>query len=239
MSIKKQNKNDALYIPLDEIKKLNDEFLTELESVKRRLSVIKDPAIITEVHDVLLKAYKAAIDIKARESEVDYEIKRAAIEARASELKPVRHNWAWRFLFRPLTNRAQDIIEERAALDADIIHGEAEKAIDDDYKKHFPDTDEKLFKRELMRKMREKLKETIEKADATDTNEAFYNEPAEPPAAPSDVPREQENASKPATQQLPGQMTFDDVQAQQQAQQSPPPFTSGRRPRPPRSCRKQ
>lgn len=235
MKIKKQKKPDVRYIPLDELHALNDIFLTELEGVKKRLGVIRDADVIKEFHAVLLEAYKAAIAIKTLECEVDYEIKVAEIEARKAELKPIRRK---RLIFRPYTNRAQDIIEERAELDAEHIHGEAEKQNDAERERLFPEKEKKPSKREIRRKAREKLDEIIKEADKETSFE-------EPPT----VPPVQESTAQ-DKKPLPGQMTFDEVQTQKQAaapvkvepeqeQVRPVPFTTSRRPRPPRACRKQ
>lgn len=224
MRIKKRNKHSERYLPLDDIKKIDDEFLSEMENVKRRLSNVKDLDIIKAFQQVLLSAYDAAIEVKTLEREVDYEIKFAQIKARRQEIKPWRRGWWWRLIFQPLTNRAQDIIEERAELDADLAHTAAEKEIDNDRKQLQPEDDEeKPSKRKLKRAMRDKLKKVIETADNADVNEVL-NEP-KPPA--SDVQEPPQGAG-----QLPGQIMLDDVQKLTQAQ----PGT--RRPRPPRSCRK-
>lgn len=224
MRIKKRNKHSERYLPLDDIKKIDDEFLSEMENVKRRLSNVKDPDIIKAFQQVLLSAYNATIEVKTLEREVDYEIKFAQIKARRQEIKPWRRGWWWRLIFQPLTNRAQDIIEERAELDADIRHTALENEIDNDRKQLQPEEDEeKPSKRKLKRAMRDKLKKVIETADNADVNEVL-NEP-KPPV--SDVQEPPQGAG-----QLSGQIMLDDVQKLTQAQ----PGT--RRPRPPRSCRK-
>lgn len=224
MRIKKRNKRGERYLPLDDIKKIDDEFLSEMENVKRRLSNVKDLDIIKAFQQVLLSAYNAAIGLKMLESEVDYEIRLAQIKARRQEVKPLRRGWWWRLIFQPLTNRAQDIIEERAELDADIRHTALENEIDNDRKQLQPEEDEeKPSKRKLKRAMRDKLKKVIETADNADVNEVLN----EPKHLASDVQEPPQGAG-----QLPGQIMLDDVQKLTQAQ----PGT--RRPRPPRSCRK-
>lgn len=224
MRIKKRNKRGERYLPLDDIKKIDDEFLSEMENVKRRLSNVKDLDIIKAFQQVLLSAYNAAIELKMLESEVDYEIRLAQIKARRQEVKPLRRGWWWRLIFQPLTNRAQDIIEERAELDADIRHTALENEIDNDRKQLQPEEDEeKPSKRKLKRAMRDKLKKVIETADNADVNEVLN----EPKHLASDVQEPPQGAG-----QLPGQIMLDGVQKLTQAQ----PGT--RRPRPPRSCRK-
>lgn len=221
------------YIPLKEIEKIDDEFLTEINKVRTRLNGCSDSELVNTFYSVLLSGYNAAIEIKARECEIDYAIKAAEIEARAEELRPVRYrHWYW--LFKTFPNRAQDIIEERAELEAERIHSELEKLLDDGWKQ-LQESDDKQSKRELKRQKKEQRKAkkaTIDEATA----EPPANEPTNaPPAAPANVQTAQENASTPA-KQLPGQMTLDDVQAQEQTRPVVP-FTSAR-PRPPKSLRK-
>ena len=166
MRIKKRKKNEARYLPLADIEKINDEFLTEMERVKRRLGYVKDPAIITAFHEVLLSAYRAAIELRACECEVDYDIKFAEIEERSRNLKPWRRSRLWRLLFQPITNRAQDIIEERAELNANLLHLSLENEIAADRKK-LPANDK------TKRKIRAKIKEVLKQADNADMNETF------------------------------------------------------------------
>ncbi len=216
MRIKKRSNRAIRYLSIEDIKKIDDDFLTEMENVKRRLSNVKDPDIIKAFQQVLLSAYNAAIELKTLESEVDYAIKVSAIDARAAEETPWRRGWWWRLLFKPLTNRAQDIIEKRAELKANIAHTAAEKEIENDYNKLSSENDEQQSKRKLKRQMREKLKKVIETADNADVQEAFN----EPQSDVQELPQD--------NKQLQGQLSIDGIQSQ----------TNARRPRPPRSCRK-
>ena len=216
MRIKKRSNLAIRYLSIEDIKKIDDDFLTEMENVKRRLSNVKDPDIIKAFQQVLLSAYNAAIELKTLESEVDYAIKVSAIDARAAEETPWRRGWWWRLLFKPLTNRAQDIIEKRAELKANIAHTAAEKEIENDYNKLSSENDEQQSKRKLKRQMREKLKKVIETADNADVQEAFN----EPQSDVQELPQD--------NKQLQGQLSIDGIQLQ----------TNVRRPRPPRSCRK-
>ncbi len=216
MRIKKRSNRAIRYLSIEDIKKIDDDFLTEMENVKRRLSNVKDPDIIKAFQQVLLSAYNAAIELKTLESEVDYAIKVSAIDARAAEETPWRRGWWWRLLFKPLTNRAQDIIEKRAELKANIAHTAAEKEIENDCNKLLSENDEQQSKRKLKRQMREKLKKVIETADNADVQEAFN----EPQSDVQELPQD--------NKQLQGQLSIDGIQLQ----------TNARRPRPPRSCRK-
>lgn len=244
MKIKKKAKS---YLPLEDLKKINSDYLDELENVKKRLNFVRDKEISEAFQKVILSSYSGEIELRTCEREVDYEIRKAEIEERWRVLKPFRRGWWWRLLLRPLTNRAQDIIEERAQIDADIIHSAAEKQIDEDYKKLNQDDEQKPTKRDL----RQKLKAAIEAADNADVRQAF-DEPADvpatsesdekqqvdsttsenvaPPAEPAPVQAQQSSAPQ-GKGQLPGQLTLDDVQKLTPAQPA-------RRPRPPRNCRK-
>lgn len=223
MKIKKLRRQGG-FISLEDIKEIDTAFLDEIKRVKSELDYIKDKDTATEFYNVLMRGYNAAIDMRILEREVDYEIKFAEIKARRHELRPWRRCWLWRLLFRPLTNRAQDIIEDRAELDADFIHTAAENKIEEDRKKLPQDDGEKLSKREIKRRMREKLKEVIEQADSAETNEVL-NEPAE--GERKEAENKAESVQNPPQEkgQLPGQMQLrlDELPA--------------RRARPPRSCR--
>ncbi len=214
--IKKKSKQTARYIPLTEIKAINEVFLNEINNVRMKLSGCDDEKLINTFNEVLLNGYRAAIELKAIECEVDYDIKFAAIDARAAEETPWRRGWWWRLLFKPLTNRAQDIIEKRAELKANIAHTAAEKEIENDCNKLLSENDEQQSNRKLKRQMREKLKKVIETADNADVQEVFN----EPQSDVQELPQD--------NKQLQGQLSIDGIQLQ----------TNARRPRPPRSCRK-
>lgn len=216
MRIKKRSNRAIRYLSIEDIKKIDDDFLTEMENVKRRLSNVKDLDIIKAFQQVLLSAYNAAIELKTLESEVDYAIKVSAIDARAAAETPWRRSWWRRLIFQPLTNRAQDIIEKRAELNADIAHTAAEKEIENDCNKLPSENAEQPSKRKLKRQMRKKLKKVIEAADNADVQEVFSGPQPDVQELPQD------------NKQLQGQLSIDGIQS----------LTNARRPRPPRSCRK-
>ena len=164
-----------------------------------------------------MTAYGAAIDLRTFEREVDYRKKIAEIEARADEQTPFRRGWWWRLIFQPLTNRAQDVIEERAALEADITLSADERVIEIERDSFISDSGKKLSKREMKRR----LKTAIKQADNADVREAFEE---------SQNARTPETEQKQSNVQQQGQLSIDDVQAVQ--------TVPTRRPRPPRSCRR-
>ena len=235
MSIRKKRdkkcdeKPDVLYIPLEEVAKLHDAYLSEMEKEKTRLNTIRDADVIKAFYGTLIKSYNGAIALKSRECKVDYDIRAGEIKARAEEQTPERR-WRWWSPFRKVPNRAQAIIDERAELDADRIHSAAEKQLDEDW---------------------EKLKNPPEPFDEFEPNDGF-DEPGEPdePAEPKTPPKPQPPASpaqpvesqeppSTATKQLPGQLRIDDVQPPAQVQaQAQPGQQWTKQPRPPRGCRK-
>lgn len=236
LKAQKEKGNKPLYLSNEDIEKLNARYDELYKKVKDSTNL--STAQINRECEILLAKYNFEVEELSAMRKVDYEIRLAEIEARRSELKPWRRSWWFRLLFLPLTNRAQDIIEERAELDAERIHGEAEKQNDAERERLFPEKEKKPSKREIRRKAREKLDEIIKEAD----KETSFEEPPTVPPVQESIAQDK----KP----LPGQMTFDDVQTQEQAgapakaepaqeQARPVPFTTGRRPRPPRACRKQ
>lgn len=183
MRIKKRMKRAARYIPLEDIKKIDDDYINEINKVRRSLAGCTDKELVNSFYKTLINGYNAAIELKTLERATDYDIIYAEIEARSDNIRPVRRSWGWRLLFRRLTNRAQDIIEERAELDADVIHTAAEKQLDEGWKQLDSDN---LSKRELKKLAHKKIKEAIRQADETPTNEAF-DEPSDVPTIPENV----------------------------------------------------
>lgn len=187
-----------LYIFNEDIEKLNERYEELFKKVKNSQNLSANQ--IEKECALLSQKYDFEVEELSKFRKVDYEIRLTEIEARRDEIKPIRRCWLWRLLFKPLTNRAQDIIEERAELNADIIHTEAEKVLDNEWKQLYPDED-KLSKRRLKRLAWEKLKTAIKKANNTETNEAFdaltndvspkesTEQAAEPPEPPTRKPR--------------------------------------------------
>lgn len=190
MRIKKRKKKDERYLPLDDIKKIDDEFLTEIENVKRRLGYIKDLNIIKTFQKVLLDAYNAAIEVKTLDREVDYDIKFAEIKARRDNIKPWRRCWLWRLLLQPLTNRAQDIIEKRAELEAEKRFSSEETELNARANEIYGQNSGKLSER----KRKKALKKYLELKRLFETSAEPADVPAEePPEPPARKPRKAKN----------------------------------------------
>ncbi|MDE5943802.1 MAG: hypothetical protein K2H30_06325 [Clostridia bacterium] len=225
----KPKRKQPLYAFNEDIEKLHERYEQLFKQVKSSLNLSANQ--IEKECETLSRKYDFELEELSKMREVDYDIKLAEIEQRKRNLKPWRRCWLWRLIFQPLTNRAQDIIEARAELESDIQHTSEEKEIEDERNKNLPTDDKKLSKRKLKREMRAELKKIIKRADKADLNEAF-----EEPLAKQDETGNAEHkpivTSTPQGKgQLPGQLTLDDVQTM--------PTAQARRPRPPRSCRKQ
>lgn len=221
----KPSKRDRpLYAFNEDIEKLHERYEQLFKQVKSSLNLSEKQ--IEQECDTLSRKYDFELDELSKYRKVDYDIKLAEIKAREDELKPVRHRRVWRLLFRRLTNRAQDIIEERAELDAHAIHTKAEKQIDEDWKRLFPDSEVKLSKREIKRLVREKLKAAIEQADKMETNEVLN--------ATENVQNAAENVEKQEAKQTdkPAELKPENVVTSKNAEQATePPEPPARKPR--------
>ncbi len=170
-------KVSELYILNEDIEKLHERYEQLFKQVKTSLNLS-----VTQIEkecEILSLKYDFEIKELSKLRKVDYDKEQAKIKAREAEQRPWRRCWLWRLLFSPLTNRAQDIIEERAEVEADIIHTAEERAIEEERKK--------LSKRDLTLEMREKLNEAIKIADNAPVQEAFEEPKTEPVQEPSQI----------------------------------------------------
>lgn len=170
-------KVSELYILNEDIEKLHERYEQLFKQVKTSLN-LSETQIQKECETLSLK-YDFEVKELSKLRKVDYDKEQAKIKAREAEQRPWRRCWLWRLLFRPLTNRAQDIIEERAEVEADIIHTAEERAIEEERKK--------LSKRDLTLEMRDKLNEAIKTADNAPVQEAFEEPKAESEQEPPQV----------------------------------------------------
>ncbi|MDE7182592.1 MAG: hypothetical protein K2O41_06165 [Clostridia bacterium] len=215
-------KSSELYLLDEDIEKLHDRYEYLFKQVKTSAH-LSETQIQKECETLSLKYDFEVIEL-SKLRKVEYDNQQAEIKAREAEQKAWRRCWLWRLLFRPLTNRAQDIIEARTKLEADIAHTEAENAIENTRKKLSQDSDKKLSKREA----RAVLKAVIKRADNANVEEAF--------AEPQDVPTVQENADTPAAPTNEAKPAQEPPREQLRLDELPPVQT--RRPRPPKACRK-
>lgn len=140
---------------------------TDIETLNKRYDVlykqVKDNPNLTKEQinrecEVLLEKYNFEIEELSALREVEYETQRAKIEARNQEQMPWRRSWWWRLIFQPLTNRAQDIIEYRAELEAEQEFAPIEKELDELAERLYAGTGKKLSKRKRKRLMEKYLK---------------------------------------------------------------------------------
>ena len=69
MKIKKEAKS---YLPLEDLKKINSDYLDELENVKKRLNFVRDKEISEAFQKVILFSFSGAIELRTRAREIDY-----------------------------------------------------------------------------------------------------------------------------------------------------------------------
>ena len=233
-ALKKENeksrRKQPLYALNEDIEKLHERYEQLFKQVKTSLNLSETQ--IEKECETLSRKYDFELEELSELRKVEYDKRQAEIKAREAEQTPWRRCWLWRLLGQPLTNRAQDIIEARAELEADIKHTADENAIENDRKKLKQDDGEKLSVRKLKRIMRDELKAVIKRADNADVQEAF-TEPANAAPVPKNpdtvAPANDVESAPDSAGQLPGQMQMRLNELQR---------VPARRPRPPRSCRK-
>ncbi len=130
---KEPKQKQPLYALNEDIEQLHKRYEDLFKQVKNSLNLSADQ--IEKECETLSRKYDFELEELSQMRKVDYDKRQAEIKAKAAEETPWRRGWWWRLLFKPLTNRAQDIIENRAELEADTAHTAAEKQIEDDRKK--------------------------------------------------------------------------------------------------------
>ena len=215
----KPKRKQPLYALNEDIEKLHARYEELFKQVKTSLNLSANQ--IEKECETLSRKYDFELEELSKRRKLDYDKQQAEIEARELEETPWRRGWWWRLIFQPLTNRAQDIIERRAELEAEQTFAPIEKELDELDEKLYSETGKKLSERKRKRLTKKylKLKRMLIIANTA---------PLTTPATSRNVGIEQRASTPP---QLPGQMTLDDVQKLT-------PVHSIRRPRPPRNCRK-
>ena len=112
-----KRKTNGMYLLSSDIEKLNERYSILYKKIKT--DTYLPPIAVNKECEVLLEKYNFEIDELNALRKVEYETQRAKVEARNQEETPWRRCWLWRLLLKPVTNRAQDIIEEEAAQNAD------------------------------------------------------------------------------------------------------------------------
>ena len=130
---KEPKHKQPLYALSEDIEKLHKRYEELFKQVKNSLNLSADQ--IEKECATLSRKYDFELEELSQMRKVDYDKRQAEINARAAEETPWRRGWWWRLIFQPLTNRAQNIIEKRAELNAVITHSAKEKEIENDRKK--------------------------------------------------------------------------------------------------------
>lgn len=178
-----KNKQNGYYLLIDDIKELNDRYGKLYKQIANDFSnkeISKNQ--IDEACNVLLNKYKFEINELNDLREAEYKTRKAEIEAKNDEQIPWRRGWWWRLILKPLTNRAQDIIEERAALEADNLFSSEENALEAHAVKIYGKSAKKLSKRKRRKAFKKylKLKKLLD-IDSASAQAAPADVPAEPP----------------------------------------------------------
>ncbi len=152
----KPKRKQPLYALNEDIEKLHERYELLFKQVKNSLNLSENQIEIE--CDTLSQKYYFELEELSKMRKLEYEKEQAEIEARELEQTPWRRGWWWRLIFQPLTNRAQDIIEYRAELEAQQKFAPIEKELDELADKLYPGTGKKLSKRRRKRLMKKYLK---------------------------------------------------------------------------------
>ncbi len=173
-----KNKNKPLYLLNSDIEQLNERYKALYKQVKNAFENNDfNKNQIEYSCEVLLDKYKFEIEELNAIREKEYLTRQAEIKARNAEQIPWRRCWLWRLIFQPLTNRAQDIIEERAALEAEKLFTDTEKELEAQAKTIYGDNVKTLSKRKRKKVLKKylKLKQLLNKPD--DVSDVEQSEP--------------------------------------------------------------
>lgn len=129
-----------MYLSYDDIEKLHDRNEELFRQVKNSQNLT--PEQIAKECETLSKKYDFEVEKLCELREAEYLQQQAAIEAKNGHRIPWRRGWWWRLFFRPTTNRAQNIIEERAALDAEEYFDKEEKELEARAEKIYSDQEQ-------------------------------------------------------------------------------------------------
>lgn len=151
-----KRKKSKLYLTADEIDQLNNRYSAMFKKVGNDIDLSETQR--TNEQAYLSEKYDLEIETLSRLREPEYLEQQAKIEAKYAEETPFRRCWLWALLFQPLTNRAQDIIEERAALDAEERFAPLEKELEERAKNLFGDNVYEFSKRKRHRLLKKYLK---------------------------------------------------------------------------------
>lgn len=173
-----------LYLFNEDIEQLNARYAQLFKEVKSSLDLSEKQ--IEKECNVLSAKYDFEIKELSKMRELDYDETQAQIAAKRKEQKPWRRSWLWRLLLRPTTNRAQDIIESHAALEADARFNAEEKQLDEFAEKLYG---KKSKKKDNSGNVHEQPAVMTNATPAANALAEPTNAPEEPPEPPLRKPR--------------------------------------------------
>lgn len=192
---------NTLYLLNEDIEKLIDRYEEIYKKAKKSENFSDDQ--LKRIQEILLQKFDFEIEELSAYREVEYKRKLAEIKAKNKEQIPWRRCWLWRLIFRPTTNRPQDIIEEQAALEAEKLFTGEEQELEERAKIIYGNNSQSLSKRKrkkILKKylryknMLEDLQSTDNVAVALEKLEAALRaaeETSHPFDEPQDKPQEQ------------------------------------------------
>lgn len=154
-----KSKNKPLYLLNRDIEQLNERYKELYKQVKNAFENNDiDKNQIEYSCEVLLDKYKFEIEELSDMREIEYLTRQAELEAKRKNITPWRRGWWWRLIFQPLTNRAQDIIEERAELEAEELFSSEESKLKERAAEIYGKNSDKLSERKRKKALKKYLK---------------------------------------------------------------------------------
>lgn len=223
-------KKNELYIAREDIERLHDCYEKLFKQVKDNQYLT--PAQIDKECETLSQKYDFEIEELSKEREKEYLEKQAKLDVDNELQIPWRRGWWWRLIFQPTTNRAQDIIERRAELEAEEKFAPMEKELDKLADKLYAGTGKKLSRRERQQTMKKYLKyrnkliaDTVQSKTLT-TQTLQVNSSTTAPGA-SDATHQSDNATETST----GNVAESPLPAPSATDELEPPEPPTRKPR--------
>lgn len=202
--MKRKKRKNGYYLLTSDIEELEQRYSKLYHQIQAAYETNDNTkAKLTRTCEVLLGAYNIEVEQLNDLRYAEYAKRKARAEAKNDEQIPWRKCWIRRLLFLPVTNRAQDIIEKEAELEADKLFTSEGKKLDELASKLYGENGKKLSKRRRKKALKKYLKykrllnlneetaiERFEAAlDIASENVPPFTEPTEPPAPPARKPR--------------------------------------------------
>lgn len=155
----KKRKNGYYLLPSD-IEELHERYSKLYKQISSNFENQDDTTAqqLKRSCEVLLGAYNLEVEQLNDLRYAEYATRKARADAKDAEQIPWRRCRLWRLLGQPVTNRAQDIIEEEAAIEADKLFTAEEKKLDDEASKLYGENKKPLSKRRRKRALKKYLK---------------------------------------------------------------------------------